>query len=95
MKGERKGKERRKPGDKTGATSCSPSPLSPSLPHFINNAERGAPRCCEVFVNGRANCNKQEWCLSPLTGTTLLIRLAWPDGTLGGEKKKEGDKERR
>lgn len=32
--------------------------------------------------------------MSPLTGTTLLIRLAWPDGTLGEERKKEGDRER-
>lgn len=31
--------------------------------------------------------------MSPLTGTTLLIRLAQPDGTLGGGRKKEGDKE--
>lgn len=66
---------------------------TPHLSHFINNAEHGAPRCCEVFVNGRANCNKQEWCLSLLTGTTLLIRLAWPDGTQGEEGKEEEDKE--
>lgn len=70
-----------------------PTLRSPHLSHFINNAEHGAPRCCEVFVNDRANCNKQEWCLSLLTGTTLLIRLAWPDGTQGVERKEE-DKER-
>lgn len=89
----KKGKGRRKPGDKTVATPCPPFPLSsPPLPPFINNAEHGAPRCCEVFVNGRANCNKQEWCLSPLTGTTLLIRLPWPDGTLGGKTKKDEER---
>lgn len=32
--------------------------------------------------------------MSLLTGTTLLIRLAWPDGTRGEERKEEGDKER-
>lgn len=33
--------------------------------------------------------------MSPLTGTTLLIRLARPDGTLGGEKKKKKRDRRR
>lgn len=84
--GKRKGKGIRKPGDKIGARSCYPFPL---LLHFINNSERGTPQCCEVFVNGCANCNKQEWCLSPLTGTTLLIRLAWPDGTLEGRRERK------
>lgn len=89
----RRGEERREGSQKTRQElhPALPSPsLLPTVSHFINNAERGAPRCCEVFVNGRANCNKQEWCLSPLTGTTLLIRLALPDGTLGEEGKKEG-----
>lgn len=31
--------------------------------------------------------------MSLLTGTTLLIRLAWPDGTQG-EEEEEKDKER-
>lgn len=53
----------------------------PTLTQFINNAECGAPRCCEVFVNGRANCNKQQQCLSHPAGTTLLIRTTWIDGT--------------
>lgn len=80
--GERKGKEIRKPRDNI-------LPSHPPPPSLINNSERGTPQCCEVFVNGRANCNKQEWCLSPLTGTTLLIRLAQPDGTLGKKREKE------
>lgn len=90
-------KEKKEPVDKMEATSFPPflsfSLVSP-LPHLINNAECGAPRCCEVFVNGHANCNKQKWCLSPPTGTTLLIRLARLDGILGEEKKYEGDKGR-
>lgn len=33
--------------------------------------------------------------MSPLTGTTLLIRLARPDGTLRGKRKKNGAVDRR
>lgn len=79
----RGGKEARRQSGKTlfFLSSLLITTAPPTLTQFINNAECSAPRCCEVFVNGHANCNKQQRCLSHPAGTTLLIRMTWIDGT--------------